>query len=414
MLDPTKNQTFSWTFQDPDIAGNADGQSAYQLLIKKVSTGATVYDSGKVTSTTSQHVLPANTITTGADPDYQWQVRTWDKQDVAGPYSSLVIFRTGTPPAASFTDPVDGGTYPRGILTVAWSYTDAETDSQASFRVVLKDQAGKVLEDSGQVAGDATSYRFNTILSNNTPYRLELTVWDATGQSSMAVSNFTTSFVPPVAPVLSVVPDSTGGKIIVTIGNPDNDPSKPASAYNDLYRRENEGEWIRIVAGMPLNSGYDDYAVSSNTTVEYKAIGVSVDMTTAESNVASASITLSGIWLHDVKSPATTKLNILYNSDIKTNRRFEANFLRFAGRSKPVVEFSPQEEYRYSITLYTTPDYDYWDQLEQLIRSKATLCIRDYRGRKIFGVVTELPENDLFFGEQIALEITEVDYSEAV
>ncbi len=414
MLDPTKNQTFSWTFQDPDIAGNADGQSAYQLLIKKVSTGATVYDSGKVTSTTSQHVLPANTITTGADPDYQWQVRTWDKQDVAGSYSSLVSFRTGTPPVASFTDPVDGGTYPRGILTVAWSYTDAETDPQASFRVVLKDQAGKVLEDSGQVAGDATSYRFNTILSNNTPYRLELTVWDATGQSSMAVSNFTTSFVPPVAPVLSVVPDSAGGKIIVIIGNPDNDPSKPATSYNDLYRRENEGEWIRIVAGMPLNSGYDDYAVSSNTTVEYKAIGVSVDMTTAESNVASASITLSGIWLHDVKSPATTKLNILYNSDIKTNRRFEANFLRFAGRSKPVVEFSPQEEYRYSITLYTTPDYDYWDQLEQLIRSKATLCIRDYRGRKIFGVVTELPENDLFFGEQIALEITEVDYSEAV
>jgi hypothetical protein len=413
ILDPTKNQTFSWTFQDPDTGTNADGQSAYQLLIKRTD-GTIVYDSGKVVSTTSQHVLPANTITTGPDPNYQWQVRCWDKQDVAGPYSSLVSFRTGTPPAASFTNPVDGGTYPRGILTVAWNYTDAETDPQASFRVVLKDQAGKVLEDSGQVAGDATSYRFNTILSNNTPYRLELTVWDATGQSNTAVSNFTTAFIPPVAPVLSVVPDSTGGKIIVTIGNPDDDPGKPATSYNDLYRRENNSEWIRIVAGMPLNSWYDDYAVSSDAVVEYKAIGVSVDMTTAESNIGSTSITLSGIWLHDIKDPATTKLNIICNSDIKTNRRLEANFLQFAGRSKPVVEFSPQEEYRYSLTLYTTYEFDYWDQLEQLLRGKATLCIRDYRGRKIFGVVTELTENDLHFGEQIPLEIIEVDYTEAV
>lgn len=412
ILDPTKNQTFSWTFQDPDTSTNADGQSAYQLLIKRTD-GTIVYDSGKVTSTTSQHVLPANTITTGADPDYQWQVRTWDKQDVAGPYSSLVSFRTGTPPAASFTNPVDGGTYPRGILTVAWSYTDAETDPQARFRVVLKDQAGKVLEDSGQVAGDATSYRFNTILSNNTPYRLELTVWDATGQDSTAVSEFTTDFVPPVAPVLSVVPDPAGGKVIVTWGNPDNDPNKPATDRIDLFRREAGGGWVRILAGAQVNSWYDDYTVASGVATEYKAVGISVDETSAESTVQTVTMALTGLWLHDVADAIGTAMNIPYNVQQEETWEPEVQLMQFAGRTRPVAEFGEQEQYRFSIGLLLLEKQGLWLRLRDLVRRKGTLCVRDPRGRKVFGVVTALPETDEHYGQNVKLEIIETSYTEA-
>lgn len=85
-------QNFLWTFSDPD-AGNT--QTAYQTIFSRVSDGVTIYDSGKIISTSGQTSVSANFLSNGIH--YTWQVRTWDNSDVVGPYSSQSTFWTFAP-----------------------------------------------------------------------------------------------------------------------------------------------------------------------------------------------------------------------------------------------------------------------------------------------------------------------------
>lgn len=414
VFDATTVKRFSWTFQDPDITPNGDAQSAFQVLIYRASDGALVHDSGKVVSGNQYYDLPANTLVNGVD--YQWQVRTWDLQDQAGPYSSLVGFRTGRPPAVSITSPADAGSYGKGILTVQWSYSDPDTDPQVQYQAVLKTGAGVVIEDSGIIASGDTQHRFTTVLSNYSQYQVTVTVWDATGQSATDTNIFTTDFVPPTAPILGLVTDDNGAKIILAITNPDDDPAKPITDRNDLYRRrQGDTSWTRIAKGLPVNGGYDDYATASGATYEYKVVAISVDETTAESAVVSGGIAFSGVWLHDPRSPAATACHFLYDGQAR-EETWEpvVEFLEFAGRDRPVAEFGEQTDERVRVTLQLLRDGGDLEALRALVRRRAVLCYRDGRGRKLFGVVAVLPVSDQQYGAEVVVEIMAVAYSEAV
>ncbi len=86
----------SWVVNDPD---DHEYQTAYQILVSKcpqelASGRGTVWDSGKVSSCDSSNArydgnaLAPNSV-------YYWQVRTWDKDDAASPYSEPHRFATG-------------------------------------------------------------------------------------------------------------------------------------------------------------------------------------------------------------------------------------------------------------------------------------------------------------------------------
>jgi hypothetical protein len=53
--------------------------------------------------------------------------------------------------------------------------------------------------------------------------------------------------------------------------------------------------------------------------------------------------------------------------------------------------------------------------LEALVQRKATLCYRDGRGRKVFGVITGLPvAEERSWGYTVTVRVDRVDYTEAV
>lgn len=412
VFDATSDEVFSWQFNDPDT-GAGDAQTAFQIIIVRVSDGVTVHDTGKVVSATESYTLPGGTLANGES--YQWKVRAWDSQDQAGSYSNLASFECSLPPAVSITSPIDSGTYPKGILTVTWSYSDPDTSPQTKFQVILKNADGsQILKDSGEVSGTDTEYTFSTVLDNNTTYQVQVTVWDNVGLSSSDTHTFTTDFVPPTTPVISALGYDDGAKIIITITNPDDDPAKPATDHNDLYRRESGGEWIRIVKDLPINAGYEDFAVASGRTYEYKAIAISVDETSAESNVAEATISFEGIWIHSIYDPASTLLNIPYNKDIRTKWTPERTLMQYEGRTRPAVEYGTFETFTYEVTLTLDKEETWWEDLQSLVHGKETLCFRDYRGRKIFGTPQDLSETQLNFGNEVSLVIDEIDYSEEV
>lgn len=410
-FDATTAQTLEWTFSD----GNpTDTQSAWQVLIKRASDGALIYDYGKVASTLSAANIAAGFLANGVQ--YQWQCRTWDNNDVAGPYSALSTFWTSAKPTVLITSPAtDGEIVTSSDVTVTWVYSDPEGAAQYGYRIVLTDNADVGLWDSGTVLNASLRQRTIPItLANNTTYKIKMTVWDAQViASAVAVRTFKASFTPPATPTIALT--ANVGYIGVQVTNPVPSGTQPTVSYNAVYRREaGEVLWTRIATGVVSGGSYKDYHVASGITYEYMVRALGSNSATSDSATASKTITLAGVWLHDVNQPSTLK-NFPFDG-LGRNRRWEPEVTlhQFAGRDRPVAEFGMGAEDRITATLEIvkgSPDYH---ALVDLIRRRTTLCYRDGRGRKLFGIVKQFPENDVAYGYSVTLEIFETDYSEEV
>lgn len=411
-FDATQEATFTWTFSDPDPVGM---QSAYQLVIYRVSDGEIVYDSGKVASTTSSHTLPAGTLVNNTQ--YQWQVRTWDQHDAVSPYSSLATFWCSAQPSVTITYPAsDGDVVVTSSMTVEWLISDPESEGQSAYQVTLTDENDVVIWDSGKVAN--ANARSLTIdgLQNNTSYKVKVTVWDAKDVASTeSVRLFNVQYTPPPIPSLTTAAEPDNGRIKITITNPTPQGTEPNVTNNDLYRRkQGETTWTRIAMAIPENGTYYDYTAASGVVYEYKVRANGDNTAISESSPVVGSIALNGVWLHDVADPEGTIWNFQYDGGRDSEWRAEAEFMQFAGRAKPVVEFGEQEEGRVKVTLQLLRNTQDLDKLQTLVRRKGTICYRDGRGRKVYGVITSLPVKDEPYGYSVEIEVNETAYNEGV
>lgn len=124
------NVTFTWTMSDTEPT---DAQSAYRLIIQRLDTGATVTDTGKITS--SINSVTSTLSSTLLDIPLQWSVALWDSDNVQGPFSNPVAFMVSQPPAVRVTTPTDGGTVASAAPAVGWSNTFLGARTQRAFRV---------------------------------------------------------------------------------------------------------------------------------------------------------------------------------------------------------------------------------------------------------------------------------------
>lgn len=418
-FDATEQQTFTWQFSDPNVG---DTQSAFQLQVYDVAGATTVFDTSKVASPSQQYTLAANQLVNGKQ--YQWRVATWDSYGTEGPFSNYSTFNTSGTPSATITTPSADETISTTSLTVEWSFSDPEGDSQQSFDVQLLDANSNVLYDSGTVSTAVSSYTIPYTLVNGTTYKVSLVVTNSQSVSSAAVvQTFSASVDVPTAPTITATAQT--GYIQVVITNPS---STVGVVYNDLYRANTgTGEWTRIATQLPVNGTYADYAVASGQGYDYMVTSIGNNGTTVNSNVVSnVSITLTGLWVHDVNDPAGTVLNLLYfnnssgstDGSLPNTRSWSATAtqMQFAGRTFPVMEFGEAETFTLSQSKVTIPTSDnQWPALESMIRvNKSTYCFRDGRGTCLFGSVPSYAETDLIFGNMVDLEITQVDYTIAV
>ncbi|MFC5528466.1 hypothetical protein [Cohnella yongneupensis] len=430
-FDATIAQTFAWTFSDPD-AGNT--QSAFQLLIKRVSDGVTVLDTGKVAYTLGGCSVSSGILANNMQ--YQWQVRTWDNSDVVGLYSSLSTFWTSAKPTVAITFPaVDGASITTNSLTAAWSFSDPESEGQYAYRVRLTTSADVDLWDSGKILDVAARTRtIGYSLANSTSYKIKITVWDPKDIASTEVTRtFVTSFTVPATPTIVASPQN--GYIRIAITNPTPTGSQPTVASNDLYRRplpddtlldsgllidadfplDNSNQWVRIATGIALNEVYNDYNVASGVRYEYYVQAQGSNGTAASSATAIQKIDLFGVWLHDVLSPSGTAYMFSYDGRGRTSTwQTEVSMMQFVGRSRPVAEFGSSADDRVRCDLEIIKGSVDYRALLGLVRRRATLCYRDGRGRKMFGIVGQLPQNDEAFGYTLTIEVIETAFTEEV
>jgi len=87
---------FGWYMDDPD---DNEIQTAHQIIVSSSENNLDVnkgdlWDSGRINSRTQNYIDYAGKPLTAARR-YYWKVRTWDKDDNAGPYSHTAFFDTG-------------------------------------------------------------------------------------------------------------------------------------------------------------------------------------------------------------------------------------------------------------------------------------------------------------------------------
>lgn len=210
-FDATQAATFNWIFSDPNTV---DNQTAYQLQILTNPGAVLTYDSGKITSTASTCVVPANSLAVGIN--YQWKVRTYDLSDTVGAYSSLSSFSTIPPPTIAITAPSsDGATVFTTTPTISWTFTGSSGTTQATYDVVIVGPSGTVY-DSGIVTSTATSQVTGTLPSGVT-YTASLTVTDSVGNTTTVSRIFFVSAPSPAPPLVSAAPSADGAGITLTI-----------------------------------------------------------------------------------------------------------------------------------------------------------------------------------------------------
>ncbi|GMA52073.1 hypothetical protein GCM10025857_34300 [Alicyclobacillus contaminans] len=414
-FDATTAQTLSWTFSDPD---SGDSQSAYQLQIVDVSSGQTVVDTGKVASTAQSYQLAANTLQNGKQ--YQWRVTTWDRAQKQSPWSSYGIFATAAAPLVEITSPSEGQVLDSGSVTAQWSYSDPYDYAQATYQVILQDANGGTLWDSGMQNDPIGLARALTIgynLQNNTTYKMLVKVTNSKGlAATSATVTFATSFTSPQTPDVTATPEPMWARIALAITNPAPVDGEPQVVYNDIYRRPTgTTSWQRIATNVPASGTYDDYAVASGQSYDYKVTAVGANGATADSQAVTASVTFSGIWLHDPQAPDSTIRNWHLREQQRTlQTQYTQTMVQFEGRPLPVADIADQKTQQVQVTVNCRSGTDDLTALYALIDSQTTLLYRDSRGRKIYGVVAAIPETENFWGSAAQLTIQAVDYQEVV
>lgn len=407
-FDATETKRFTYDFEDQDVN---DSQSARRVEIIQASDSAVITDTGKVATADQFYDILADTLTN--ETAYRIRVKTWDQDDAEGPWSGYQNFTCSARPTPTITDPVESQVIDSPTYTVVTNYSDPAGDVQSALRArAIRVSDSEVVHDIGKTAGSDTTALVEGF-ENGESYDIEWTAWDSYDiASDPDVVRISVVFDPPTTPTAAVTEED--GYIEISVTNPPPD-TEPVTDHNDIFRRvAGTSTWVRIATDIVDGGTYDDYAVASGVEYEYKARAVGVNGGTADSATVSGSITLTGIWLHDVASPAGTVKRFSMPTERSVDRPKDVTLRRFAGRSKPVAEYGEANGRTATIGLRTLIDSDELADLEDLHERDATLCYRSPRGLKMFGVLGNLPTSDELRGATASVTVTETDHTEEV
>lgn len=301
--------TFDWQYN----ATSTDAQSAYQILLQKVSDATTVWDSTKVISNTTASVLPG-TVVLQYNVPYQWAVKTWSGSGIEGTYSDLTTFRVSQAPVATITAPANGGVVQTDIPTITWTYSDPEATAQTAYRIIIT-ESGVGVYDQKFNNSAVTSFQVPLrVLQNNHTYTIAVEVTDGDGiVGRSANSTLTVSFIAPPVPTISVETGVDNMFNLINVGT-----TKPT---NDSYDTDEIRVWRRIVG----ETDFEQFATVSTTpqylgefqdAAAWTVIGADAAVTnSAVSRQGNASLSLSKASAGSAKLERTLTLaNVIQNT----------------------------------------------------------------------------------------------------
>ncbi|MGG4499024.1 DNRLRE domain-containing protein [Brevibacillus reuszeri] len=401
-VDRTVVQRFSWQHNDPN---SNDPQSKFDLQWREV--GSSTWNTVTQTTPNQYWNAPANTFSRA---NFEWHVRTYDQAGLVGPYSTQAIFFAGDKPAST-TIIGPASPVPVARPTLEWS-----SYGQTAYQVQVLGASRATLWDSNEITSLNKARTIGMDLTNNTSYILRVRIKNADGLwSSWVEKSIVVSYTTPPTPLLTITAYGREGRIAVSIKNPTPTGTEPNVTSNDLYRREvGHEEWTRLKVGAPPNDTYYDFTVASGTEYEYMLRAFGDNGTITDSHYYQGTVHLNGVWLHCVGDPSGTTRQFVLRSGYSDEWKAEGALMQFAGRKRPVAEFGEGGEGNIKVDLSLLKGSEDRISLQRIVSKRSTVCYRDNRGRKMFGVIFVLPSTDTYYGYDVSLSIDETDYREDV
>lgn len=273
-------------------------------------------------------------------------------------------------------------------------------------------QSSTIIMDSGEVQGSVNQYTLKSRLEDNKPYTFkariadEYNIWSDWGTKASTVN-----FIKPPIPTLSLYLNPERGSTIIKIQNPTPGAGEELTVFNDIFRKEGNGEWLRIATN--IISEFNDLTIKPKSEIYYKvrAIGQNgyVDSTIKGTEFLMKYSDLS------VVGESEKHVKLKYNDRKQQNSGYTGSLLVFSGRNKPVVEFDDNRNNDIALEFEITNKKDL-DMLQEIIDSRKTLLYRDSRGRKLYGsVISKLNVQDSEFNYYtVGFTFTETDFNEVV
>lgn len=386
---------FAWRHND------TDSQSKAELRIREQGTTVWLEENTITGSNQETYAL----VDAGIAPtNVEWQVRTYDQQNLVSPWSNIAVFEVGFPTAEPvITSPI--GTVSNSRPVIQW-----DSPTQTSYQITITDVDNVLLWDTGEVTSTSKSRTSGIDFVNGATYRINVRSKDASGIFSDYVqSEVITSYTPPAKPIVQAY--KATGAISLSIEHPTPIDTQPIVLNSDVYKLI-DGTWTRIAAG--INGTYTDYLVKSDVSYEYRVVTFGDNDTSVVSDVAVQSIKLSGTWLHVESNPNTSHQFKYVELGRNDNRAHDYSKRRYAGRNKPVVVFSEYEERDIQLTFTLLKRDADWQALQDIYYARQPIVYRDGRGRMLIGIIGKLPSTDAFYGNSVSVTFEEVDYREGV
>lgn len=135
-----------------------------------------------------------------------------------------------------------------------------------------------------------------------------------------------------------------------------------------------------------------------------------------DSDPATASLTLKGVWIHDPLDPEATTRTYLYGRSTRSASiapQQDGTF--YAGRRYPIYDYGENQTDTLSLRM-DVPHGSTWatdlTDLEAFAEGRRTYVVRDNRGRVLFASLGSYSESDQDAGTQVGMTATQVDYDQ--
>lgn len=399
VVDRTIPQEIVWRHNDP----NPNDLQSSAVLSWRLQ-GDTLWTKVGIMGSTQRYVFAANTLPAGK---IEWMVQTFDQQGLESPQSSVAVFTAAEPTnMPTIIKPDD-------VVSVARPVIQWASGAQQMYQIVVEDSLGTIVWDTGNVISTAKARTVGTDLINGARYKIKVRIMDGGGlYSSYAIKDVIVSYTPPAKPNIQALHADSGVQLV--IDNPTPTGTQPLVTHMSLFKRVEE-EYILLEER--INQAYIDYTTPSDTEVKYivRVFGDNGTFTNSEV-VTTKSPKLRGVWLHDVDDPDLTVKQFLYVVRESKSDSYlrEHTYRQYAGRKRPVVEYGSYMDYGLKLTIQLVKDELGRERLIQFLNTGAVLLYRDGDGRKFYTTLPQVNMDQMIYGHQIDLELTEIDYHEGV
>ena len=369
---------------------------------------------GVTVSNSESYVIDGGTL--DAPKAYEWMVRTtgrYSGTNPSGPWSKSAGFRTATKPTTTIGFPEDGDGIDAPQAMVAWTfYTPDPGVRQAWARASLFQGNSIIPLEVYESAGQWYNITFETDLVNGATYRAEVVTEGSNGvRSDVESVSFSTDFVEPLAPGVSLEWDDEDGTVLITIGNPEDDDA-PTAERNAIYRSEGGSAWALVASNVPTDTAVTDYLPRPGIVNTYKIIASTPNKTVKTTQVA-IDCPNYGDWYWLNGGPAWSRsAKVRYGAGVNISMALDKALHNFAGRDLPVEFTGTAKAHTIELTALLPRDAEGYATSADLLALAGIggpVYYRDPVGRKIKCSLGQIELNDSNDLIEFRTTLTEVD-----